>query len=105
MTKRYFFAVILFCLPLLASAQQAVIGNSIVGTIQLLDFDTNIVTISAQNYGYDESLFQVFYDGEVVPHTILDEGLVVRFYVNSEKMITRMELLGPIDRIREYFLH
>lgn len=105
MINRRFFAAVLLCVPLLVSAQQAVIGNSLVGTIQSLDFDTNILTISAQDYGYDESMFQVFYDGNVVPHTILDEGLVVRFYVDSNKMITRMELLGPIDKIREFFLH
>jgi hypothetical protein len=103
MMKRSFIAAILLCVPLLVTAQQAVIGNSLVGTIQLLDFDTNIVTISSQDYGYDEALFQVFYDGNVVPYTILDEGIVVRFYIDSQRMITRMELLGPIDKVRAFF--
>lgn len=105
MMKRVFCAAILIGLPLLTTAQQAVIENSLVGTIQQLALDINQVTISAQNYGYDESLFEVFYDNATVPYTILDEGLVVRFYVNDERMITRMELLGPIDRIREFFEH
>jgi hypothetical protein len=103
MIIRGFFAAMLLCVSLLASAQQAAIGNSIVGTIQRLEQHNGSVTISSQNYGYDESMFQVFYDGSVVPFTILDEGIVVRFYVNRESMITRMELLGPIDRIREFF--
>jgi hypothetical protein len=74
-----------------------------VGTIQVLEQHIGSVTISSQNYGYDESLFQVFFDGNQVPFSILDEGMVVRFYVNTDNMITRMELLGPIDRIREFF--
>ena len=103
MTIRLFLAALLLCFSVGISAQQAVIGNSLVGTIQLLDHENQSVTISGRQYVYDESMFQVFYDGNEVPHTILDEGLVIRFYVNAQLTVTRMELLGPIDRIREYF--
>ncbi len=103
MKSKGFLTAFLLCIAMTVSAQQAVIGNSLVGTIQLLDHDNNSITIASQEYGYDESLFQVFYDGDEVSHTILDEGIVVRFYINQERMITRMELLGPIDKIREFF--
>jgi len=91
------------CLAFNVSAQQVVTGNSQVGTIQLLDLDNQSVTISGRQYVYDESLFRVLYDGDEVSYAILDEGLVVRFYVNRDNAVTRMELLGPIDRIRSFF--
>jgi hypothetical protein len=103
MTKRLLLAAFLMGLTFSAWAQQAAIGNSLVGTIGLLDLDEYKVTISGRQYGYDESMFKVFYDGEEMPYTILDEGLVVRFYINTNDVVTRLELLGPIDRIRSFF--
>ncbi|MFT7293550.1 MAG: hypothetical protein ACI87Q_001399, partial [Pseudohongiellaceae bacterium] len=46
---------------------------------------------------------RVYYDGNEIPFSILNEGLVVRFNIDSEGFITRMELLGPNDKIQDYF--
>jgi hypothetical protein len=101
-SKTFFFAIFL-CMAFSASAQQAAIGRSLVGTIQLLDQDNQSVTIANNSYGYDESLFRVYYDGNEVPFSILNKGLVVRFNIDREGFVTRMELLGPNDKIRNYF--
>lgn len=89
-----------------AWGQQTAIGSSLVGTIQLIDLDENEeykITISGRQYGYNESMFKVFYDGNEMPYTILDEGIVVRFITNVDGVVTSMELLGPIDKIRSFF--
>jgi hypothetical protein len=92
---------------LLVAQQNAVIarGSTQVGTIQTLDQGAGLVVISGRRYGYDDELLSVYYDGESVDSIILDEGLVVRYMVNTEQVVTQMELLGPNDKIQAFFNH
>lgn len=105
MNMKILLSLMLMVMSTAVLAQQAAIGNSRVGTIQLLQQDEGIVTISSQNYGYREELLTVYYDGSDVDSSILDEGLVVRFWLNNDRVIVRMDLLGPSDRIQSFFEH
>jgi hypothetical protein len=99
---------LLASLPGLLVAQQNVVlvrGSTQVGTIQALDETAGLVVISGRRYGYDDELLSVYYDGKTVDSMILDEGLVVRYMVNNEEVVTQMELLGPDDKIRTFFEH
>ena len=51
------------------------------------------MVISGRRYGYDISLLSVYYDGRAVDSIVLDEGLVVRYMVNTEQVVTQMEML------------
>ncbi|MFK7864761.1 MAG: hypothetical protein AB8B95_11110 [Pseudohongiellaceae bacterium] len=95
------------CAGMAQAQQDAVIerGNTQVGTIQVLDQGAGYITISGRQYGYDDELLRVFYDGDLVDSIILDQGIVVRFRVNSEQIVTQMELLGPTDKIQSFFEH
>lgn len=98
---------ILCCFASALSAQQAVIerGNTQVGTIQTLDQDVGLIEISGRQYGYSDEVLNVFYDGDVVDSIILEPGMVIRFRVNTDQVVTQIELLGPTDKIRAFFEH
>lgn len=94
-------------LPGILLAQNAIItrGGTLVGTIQTLDQGVGLVIISGRRYGYDDDLLSVYYDGESVDSIILEQGLVVRYLVNANQIVTQMELLGPNDKIQAFFEH
>jgi len=78
---------------------QAVLSGSQTGTIQDMQRSDGIFTISNRNYGFDEELTRVFYDGTEVGPDFLNEGIVVRFVVNRDGLMVRIEVLGPIENI------
>ena len=78
-------------------------GSTQVGTIQALDEIAGFVVISGRRYGYDEVLLSVYHDGETISPTILDDGIVVRYMVNNEGVVTQIEVLGPDDKIRGFW--
>lgn len=65
------------------------------GTIQVEAQDDGYITISGRNYGYLDGVSLVYLNGEQVPSESLGEGVVVRFTVNGDGVLTRLELLGP----------
>jgi hypothetical protein len=79
---------------------QAVLSGSQTGTIQDMQRSDGFFTISNRNYGFDEELTRVFYDGEEVGPDFLNEDIVVRFVVNRDGLMIRIEVLGPIERIQ-----
>lgn len=100
-----FFLVV--SLPSILLAQNAVVtrGSTLVGTIQTLDQGAGLVIISGRRYGYDDELLSVYYDGESVDSLILEQGIVVRYMVNANQVVTQMELLGPNEKIQAFFEH
>ena len=48
-------------------------------------------------------LLSVYHDGETISPIILDEGIVVRYMVNNEGVVTQIEVLGPDDKIRGFW--
>lgn len=103
----WLFSTFVFCSSILQAQQNVLIerGNTQVGTIQTLDQGAGVIVISGRQYGYDDQLLNVFYDGDLVDSIILDQGIVVRFRVNGEQIVTQMELLGPTDKIQAFFEH
>lgn len=79
---------------------QGVLSNAQTGTIQVDAQDDGFLTISGNNYGFDNGLSLVFLNGEEVGSEVLDEGLVVRYTLNGDGVLTRLEILGPINLIR-----
>ena len=70
------------------------------GTIQLEAQDDGYITISSRNYGYDNEITQVILNGQEIGSNALDEGLVVRYTLNGDGVLTRIEILGPMNMIR-----
>ena len=78
-------------------------GSTQVGTIQALNEVAGFVVISGRRYGYNEVLLSVYHDGETINPIILDKGIVVRYMVNNEGVVTQIEVLGPDDKIRGFW--
>ena len=74
--------------------------NTQTGTIQVEAQDDGFLTISGQNYTFSSELSLVFLNGEQVGDQVLDEGLVVRYTLNGDGVLTRIEILGPINLIQ-----
>ena len=86
-----------------AAAQQSnVLRPAQTGSIQQLRQDDGYLVISGARYGYDAEIVQVTLGGEPVDAAFLSEGLVVRFVTDREGNLVSMEMLGPIDKIREF---
>lgn len=84
------------------TAQQIVAGSqSQTGTIQKLSQDDGRLTISGQVYGYSDAITQVLIDKSVVRVEVLTEGMVVRYSLNSSGTLTKLEIIGPANKVRE----
>ncbi len=79
---------------------QSVLSGSQTGTIQGMHQGDGFLTISGRDYGFHNDVSLVFYDGEEVGDNFLNEGLVVRFVVNNDGILTRIEVLGPLNLIQ-----
>jgi len=79
---------------------QGVLSGARTGTIEEINQTDYYLTISGRNYDYDHSITQVFYAGNEERLHFLNEGLVVRFVVNRDGVLTRIEVLGPVGLIQ-----
>ena len=91
---------VVLLLASMSAAAQGVLTSAQTGTIQLEAQDDGYITISGQNYGYDNQITQVTLNGEEIGGDALDEGLVVRYTLNGDGRLTRIEILGPMNMIR-----
>ena len=95
--RRLVLLVVLSCSAVVSA--QGVLSGSRTGTIEGLHQSDDYLTISGRNYGFHNDVTVVFYDGEQVETNFLNEGLVVRFVVNRDGVLTRIEVLGPLNLI------
>jgi len=79
---------------------QGVLSSTQIGTIQVEAQDDGFLTISGQNFGFSSELSLVFLNGKQVGDETLDEGLAVRYILNGDGILTRIEILGPINLIQ-----
>ncbi|MEX0962627.1 MAG: hypothetical protein WDZ52_01110 [Pseudohongiellaceae bacterium] len=86
-------------LPFAASAQ-GVLAGAQTGTIQLEAQDDGYLTISGRNLTFSNVLTEVYLNGERVGGETLDEGMVVRYTLNNDGVLARIEILGPINVIK-----
>ena len=94
-------AFVLMTISFSASAQGVLSGQRTqTGTIQQESQDGGYLVISGQRYDYDNTITLVFLNGEQVEDEVLDEGLVVRYTVDGNGVLTRIELLGPANLIQ-----
>lgn len=84
---------------LLSSSQRNVLSAAQTGTIQAMHQGDGYLTISGRDYGFHNDISLVLYEGEEVGDNFLNEGLVVRFMLNSDGILARIEVLGPLDLI------
>lgn len=88
-----------------AASAQAVLAGAQTGTLQLMRQDDGYITISGRNYNFDNEVSRVYLAGERVDSAILDEGMVVRFTLNGQGILERIEIIGPAAKLREIEEH
>ena len=96
---KLYVAFALLSVPLAASAQ-GILAAPQTGTVQVLRQDDGYLTISGREFAFDNEVAEVYLNGERVGAEVLDEGMVVRFTINRAGALVRLEILGPIDKIR-----
>jgi len=92
----------LFVLALLFGASayaQDVLPGAQTGTLQLMRQDDGYITISGRNYNFDNEVSKVFLGGDEVDSAMLDEGMVVRYTLNRQGVLLRIEIIGPASKI------
>lgn len=103
-TLRLGFLLLLLGIGVTASAQEVLQGAQS-GTMQAIAQDDGTITISGANYRFDNGITKVFYAGEAVDSAILQGGMVLRFTVNREGIVDRIEILGPAAMLSELYQH
>jgi hypothetical protein len=95
---------LLFLLAVLASVGSSnlhaqVASQVLVGTVDALAQDDGFITISGSNYNYSEET-EVYLRGELVDSVTIQEGLSVRFSIDAQGNLLRIDILGPQSMLR-----
>lgn len=91
--------LLLFAFGATVSAQ-SVLPDALSGTMQAVDQDNGSIIISGASYRYDNGVTKVYYAGAEIDSAILEAGMVLRFTVNREGIVDRIEILGPASMLR-----
>jgi len=83
---------------MITSAQRVLPGPQ-TGTIQALGQDEGFLTISGTNYEFDNEITIVVVSGEQIDSADLDVGMVVSYTINAQGILTRLEIIGPRQKI------
>lgn len=78
---------------------QGVLSGAQTGTIQDIRRSEGVIVISGRDLGFDFDVTQVFYDGTQMDSDFLNPGLVVRYVLNRDRVLARIEVLGPVNLI------
>lgn len=84
----------------LLSSAQTVNPTQHIGTVQVVRQDDGFVTISGRSYTFDYDVTHVFLANKEISSAYLDEGMVVRYTLNTVGTLVRVEIIGPSDKIR-----
>lgn len=76
-------------------ATQVFAQNEQTGTIEGLDQDNGSVTISGTEFGFSDSVTQVYLQDRLIGPEKMDIGMVVRFTLDAQGTLVRVELIGP----------
>lgn len=94
---------LLLCLAAMPTGAQSAlqsVGGNITGTVENLAQDDGRVVISGRSFGFDDGSTEVYLQGERVNAADLNEGMVVRFTVDSQGTLLRVDILGPFNQTR-----
>jgi hypothetical protein len=103
------FLAVLALLPWsVASAQQVleqqrnrpIAVQTLVGTVDGKAEDDGYITISGTNYGFDSEITEVYLRNNLVRSGVINEGMSVRFSLNAQGTMIRIDILGPFNQIR-----
>ena len=92
--------ITVFGFSMLASAQ-GVLSPTETGTVQSLAQDDGYITISGRNFAFDNEITVVVLAGEEIDSANLDEGMVVRYTLDTRGTLLRLEIIGPAAKLRE----
>lgn len=95
---RQLILLVVLCCTSIVSAQ-GVLSGSQTGTLDAINQSERVMTISGRDYKYDAAVTEVYYDGQKQRTQFLNEGLVLRFVVNRDGVLGRIEVLGPLNLI------
>lgn len=90
------YGMLLLCLL----AAQAFAQNEQTGTIEALDQDNGFVTISGTKFGFSDSVTQVYLGDSLIGPQKMDVGMVVRYTIDANRTLLRVELIGPSAMLR-----
>ncbi len=88
------------CLLLFVLVQAVMAQEERTGTIENLDQDNGFVSISGQRHGFSDRVTLVFIGDRQVGAQTLDVGMVVRYTLNGEGTLLRIEIIGPNDMLQ-----
>jgi len=89
---------------LYGAERQAVLPTEVLqtvrGTIQETQQDEGFITVSGRRVGFSHGETEIFLNGVLMKASVLDEGMVIRYSINTAGIITKIEILGPLDKLR-----
>ncbi|MDT8427360.1 MAG: hypothetical protein RQ757_01180 [Pseudomonadales bacterium] len=74
--------------------------EALTGIIEKLDQDYGSITVSGRVLGYSETVTRIYIGQRRVGAQALDTGMVVRYVLDAQGTLLRMELLGPAEKLQ-----
>lgn len=74
--------------------------EGLTGIIEHLNQDHGSITVSGRTLGYSERITRIYIGQRRVGAQSLDTGMVVRYILDAQGTILRMELLGPAEKLQ-----
>jgi hypothetical protein len=90
--------LLLLGLPIAASAQ-GFLSRPQTGTVQALAQDDGFITVSGRNIPFDDEVTTVMLAGVKIDSATLDEGMVIRYTLNSRGFLLTIEIIGPASKL------
>ena len=81
------------------SDSPSLLSGSKTGKLEEIHESDNFMTISGRNYDFHNDTIEVYYEGKRVRTHFLNEGLVLRFVLDTDGVLAKIEILGPVDLI------
>lgn len=81
------------------SDSPSLLSGSKTGKLEEIHESDNFMTISGRNYDFHNDTIEVYYEGKRVRTHFLNEGLVLRFVLDKDGVLAKIEILGPVDLI------
>ncbi|PCH61793.1 MAG: hypothetical protein COC19_04230 [SAR86 cluster bacterium] len=80
---------------------QGVRTNTHTGRVELLRQDEGYVIISAKTLPFSNEHTQIYLENTPMESQVLDEGMVVRYTLDSQGNLLRIDILGPANKLLE----
>ncbi len=97
--------LLLMLIALWGAPMATLAQDAVQGTIEALEQDNGFLVISGRRVGFSDQITHVFWEGAPLGAQWLNQGMVVRYTLNADGVLVRIDVLGPAPMLEEMRLN